>query len=165
MLYNIEDQYCFEFKYKELLHLVQTLMKNNNSLLIALLSLLLCLPEVYCQTSGKIAGIGIGTFIIILAILFSIVWCLACRSSSRPELYSAVGVIVPVILILVFVFMPKEKDRVVVTTQTDMNFVTHVVFMVISILAFIISGTFLCIGFMFTEKKAKSIARSAFVMR
>jgi hypothetical protein len=38
-----------------------------------------------CQTtSGRIAGIGIGTFIIILAIIFSIVWCLACRTSSRP---------------------------------------------------------------------------------
>lgn len=40
---------------------------------------------VECQTtSGRIAGIGIGTFIIILAIIFSIVWCLACRTSSRP---------------------------------------------------------------------------------
>jgi uncharacterized protein YneF (UPF0154 family) len=46
-----------------------------------------------------------------------------------------------------------------------MNFVTHVVFMVISIIAFILSGTFICIGYMFNEKKAKSIARSAFVMR
>jgi hypothetical protein len=46
-----------------------------------------------------------------------------------------------------------------------MNFVTHVVFMVISIIVFVLAGTFICIGFMFTEKKAKSIARSAFVVR
>lgn len=46
-----------------------------------------------------------------------------------------------------------------------MNFVTHVVFMVISILAFVLSGTFILIGYMFTEKKAKNIARSAFVMK
>jgi len=39
-----------------------------------------------CQTttSGKVIGIGIGTLIIIIAIIFSIVWCLACRSSSKP---------------------------------------------------------------------------------
>jgi hypothetical protein len=40
---------------------------------------------VSCQsTSGTAFGIGIGTFIIILAIIFSVVWCLACRSSQRP---------------------------------------------------------------------------------
>lgn len=46
-----------------------------------------------------------------------------------------------------------------------MNFVTHVVFMVIALLAFVLAGTFLCIGYAFTEKKAKNIARSAFVMK
>lgn len=70
---------------------------------------------VNCQATGQVAGIGIGTFIIILAILFSIVWCLACRTSTRPELYSALGILIPAILILIFVFMPKEKDRIVTT--------------------------------------------------
>lgn len=61
--------------------------------------------------------------------------------------------------------MPKEKDRVVTSVQTDMNFVTHVVFMVIAILAFVLAGVLLCIGYTFTEKKAKSIARPAFAMK
>lgn len=76
---------------------------NQNNLFI----LLLLLPLCNCQTTGQVAGIGIGTFIIILSILFSIVWCLACRTSTRPELYSAAGILIPIILILIFVFMPK----------------------------------------------------------
>ncbi len=48
------------------------------SLIISLIN------EVECQTSSRVGGIGIGTFIIILAILFSISWCLVCRTSSRP---------------------------------------------------------------------------------
>lgn len=133
---------------------------------ILLFSLIISLiNEVECQTSSRVGGIGVGTFIIILAILFSITWCLVCRTSSRPELYSAIGILVPLILILIFIFMPKEKDRVLSSTVSDMNFVTHVVFMVISILAFVIAGTFICIDYTFTEKKAKNIARSAFVMK
>jgi hypothetical protein len=62
---------------------------------------------VECQTTGTVAGIGIGTFIIILAILFSIIWCLACRTSSRPEIYSVAGVLIPVILIILFISIPK----------------------------------------------------------
>lgn len=65
------------------------------------------IAEVECQTTGTVAGIGIGTFIIILAILFSIIWCLACRTSSRPEIYSVAGVLIPVILIILFISIPK----------------------------------------------------------
>lgn len=132
---------------------------------IALIAITNLLVRAECQASGKVAGIGIGTFIIILAILFSIVWCLACRTSSRPELYSAIGILVPVILILIFIFMPKEKDRVISNEKTDMNFVTHVVFMVIAIIAFVLAGFFTCFSYIFTEKKAKNIARYAFVVR
>lgn len=116
-------------------------------------------------SSGRVAGIGVGTFIIILAIVFSIVWCLACSSSSRPELYSIAGIIIPVLLIIIFVFMPKEKDRVEVTSETDMNFVTHIVFMVISLIGFVIASLSLALSYLVNDKKAKNIARSAFVVK
>jgi hypothetical protein len=74
----------------------------------SLVTLLSLVSIASCQTtSGKIAGVGIGTFIIIIAIAFSLVWCLACRSSSYPEVYSIIGVVIPVILILIFIFLPK----------------------------------------------------------
>jgi hypothetical protein len=73
---------------------------------------------------------------------------------------------VPVILILVFALMPKEVDRNDnIDEVTDMNFVTHVVFMVIAILAFVLASFFLCQDYLLNEKKAKNIARSAFVLR
>lgn len=50
----------------------------------AFLVLSTLLQHVDCQATGQVAGIGIGTFIIILSILFSIIWCLACRTSTRP---------------------------------------------------------------------------------
>lgn len=76
----------------------------SNRLLVMVL-LLLC---VNCQTtSGRVLGIGVGTFIIIIAIVFSVLWCLLCRSSSNPEVYSIIGLIVPIILIIIFIFMPK----------------------------------------------------------
>lgn len=117
------------------------------------------------NSTGRIAGIGVGTFIIILAIVFSIVWCLACSSSSRPELYSIAGIIIPVLLIIIFVFMPKEKDRVSFSTDTDMNFVTHMVFMVIALIGFVLAFLSLGLSYLVTDKKAKNIARSAFVIR
>jgi hypothetical protein len=46
-----------------------------------------------------------------------------------------------------------------------MNFVTHVVFMVLAILAFVVAAIFLLLDYVFTEKKAKNIARSAFIMK
>jgi len=46
-----------------------------------------------------------------------------------------------------------------------MNFVTHVVFMVLAILAFVIAGTFMLVDYIFSEKKAKNIARSAFIRK
>jgi len=126
----------------------------------------LSIVQANCQSSSRVGGIGVGTFIIILAILFSIVWCLVCRTSSRPEMYSVIGILVPVILILVFVLMPKEINRDDdINEITDMNFVTHVVFMVIAIIAFVLSCLVLCQDYFFIEKKAKNIARSAFVLR
>ena len=47
--------------------------------------LLAIFREALCQSSsGKILSIGVGTFIIIIAIIFSVVWCFACRNSSKP---------------------------------------------------------------------------------
>jgi Ca2+/Na+ antiporter len=118
-----------------------------------------------CQNTGGAKNIGPGIIIILVAIAFSIIWCLVCRASSRPEVYSSIGIIIPLILILVFIFMPKDKDRVKADVETDMNFVTHVVFMVLSIIAFVLAGAFLCVDYAFTEKKAKTIAQSAFITR
>lgn len=117
------------------------------------------------QTTTTIAGVGVGTFIIIIALLFSIVWCLACRSSSRPEVYSAIGLIVPVILIILFVFMPKDSELITTDTVTDVNFATHISFLAFGIVGLIVSLAFLAMDYLFTDKKAKNIARTAFVMK
>ena len=61
--------------------------------------------------------------------------------------------------------MPKEKDRVEVTSETDMNFVTHIVFMVISLIGFIIAALSLALSYLVNDKKAKNIARSAFIVK
>lgn len=36
------------------------------------------------NTDTPVGSIGVGTLIIIITIVFAIIWCLACRSSSRP---------------------------------------------------------------------------------
>lgn len=60
-------------------------MASNFINIIKFFILSVYLQIVNCQSSsGRIGGIGIGTFIIILAIAFSVLWCLACRSSSYP---------------------------------------------------------------------------------
>jgi hypothetical protein len=46
-----------------------------------------------------------------------------------------------------------------------MNFVLHVIFMVLAIVGFVLAGVYLCVDYMFTEKKAKTIAQSAFITR
>lgn len=130
--------------------------------------LLLGLVEIAnCQTtsSGRVLGIGIGTLIIIIAVIFSIIWCLACRSSSRPELYSILGLLVPAVLILAFALTPKNSQRQTTTGVTDGNFIPHIVFMVLSLIGFLILGLYLLLSASFTYKKAKNVARSAFVMR
>ena len=79
-----------------------------------IIAVLLLAQTVYSQTttSTRILGIGVGTFIIIIAVVFSIVWCLACRNSSKPEVYSVLGLLVPAILILAFILTPRQaKSR------------------------------------------------------
>jgi cadmium resistance protein CadD (predicted permease) len=116
-------------------------------------------------TSARILGIGIGTLIIIIAVIFSIIWCLACRNSSKPELYSLLGLLVPGILILAFAVTPKTNQVTTTSTITDGNFIPHIVFMVLSLLGFLITGGYLLISNAFTYRKAKNVARAAFVMR
>ena len=133
-----------------------------------IITVLLLAQTVYSQTttSTRIFGIGLGTFIIIIAVIFSIVWCLACRNSSKPEVYSVLGLLVPAILILAFILTPKTSQITTTTsTITDTNFVPHIVFMVLSLVGFLIPGIYLVINDSFTYKKAKNVARSAFVMR
>jgi uncharacterized membrane protein len=112
-----------------------------------------------------VLGIGIGTLIIIIAVIFSIIWCLACRNSSKPELYSLFGLLVPVILILAFVFTPKTSQQQSSSTVTDSNFIPHIVFMVLSLVGFLILAIFLLINDSFNYKKVKNVAHGAFVMR
>jgi predicted transporter len=134
---------------------------------LILTTLILLAQSANAQTtsSTRILGIGIGTLIIIIAVIFAIVWCLACRNSSRPELYSLIGLLVPVILIIAFALTPKSSQRSATTNVTDSNFIPHIVFMVLSLLGFLISGVFLLINEAFTYKKAKNVARSAFTVR
>lgn len=127
--------------------------------------LLLLIEGIFCQSTSKVLGVGVGTLIIIIAIIFSIIWCFACRSSSRPELYSLLGLLVPAVLIIAFIFTPKYSQKPAATTITDSNFIPHIVFMVLSILGFVILGMYLLIAEAFTYKKAKNVARSAFIMR
>jgi Na+/phosphate symporter len=52
---------------------------------VVMLLLALCAQGVECQaSSSRVLGVGVGTLIIIIAVIFSIVWCFACRNSSRP---------------------------------------------------------------------------------
>jgi hypothetical protein len=139
-------------------------MKKLDNILFLILAFLL--SHANCQnTTGKVFGIGIGTLIIIIAIVFSTVWCLICRSSSNPEIYSIIGVAIPVILILVFIFMPKEVNRPPSTSITDSNFIPHIVFLVVSIVALILALVFYMISEVFVFRKAKNIARAAFIMK
>lgn len=78
--------------------------------IIALLAFLAQVVSAQTASSTRILGIGVGTFIIIIAVIFSIIWCLACRNSSRPELYSLLGLLVPAILILAFAVTPKTSQ-------------------------------------------------------
>ena len=71
----------------------------------------------------------------------------------------------PAIIILAFAVTPKESQRITVSSVTDSNFIPHIVFMVLSILGFLIIGFFMMFNAAFTYKKAKNIARSAFIMR
>ena len=127
--------------------------------------LLAALLHLVSAQTGTTATVGIGTILIIVAVVFSIFWCLICRSSSRPELYSIGGILFPILLIIIFIFMPKEKDKPATTETTDLNFATHIAFLVVSILTFLMTILFVCIDYFFTDKKAKNIARSAFVMK
>ena len=134
---------------------------------LALIALLLFCQTAHAQTasSARVLGIGVGTLIIIIAVIFSIIWCLACRNSSKPELYSLLGLLVPAILILAFALTPKTNQVATVETVTDGNFIPHILFMVFSIVGFLIPGGYLIVVNAFSYKKAKNVARKGFVMR
>jgi len=60
---------------------------------------------------------------------------------------------------------PKTSQVTTTSTITDGNFIPHIVFMVLSLLGFLITGGYILVTNAFTYKKAKNVARSAFVMR
>jgi len=66
---------------------------------------------------------------------------------------------------LAFAVTPKESQRSAVSSITDSNCIPHIIFMVLSILGFLILGLYIMLNSAFTYKKAKNIARSAFIMR
>lgn len=148
-------------------HLFPSRIRRALSLLITFLMLMFNFPTlVACQnTSARIGGIGIGTLIIIIAICFSIIWCLACRNSSRPEFYSILGLLVPLVLILAFVFTPKASQVTTVSASTDGNYIPHIIFMVLSIIGFLFSAIAMVFQNSFVYRKAKNVARSAFTKR
>lgn len=76
-----------------------------------------------------------------------------------------IGLLVPAVLILAFALTPKYSQRQASSTITDSNFIPHIVFMVLSVLGFVILSLYLLLSSCFTYKKAKNVARSAFVMR
>lgn len=133
----------------------------------AFLLLLLFFQGVYSQStsSGRILGIGIGTFIIIIAVIFSIIWCLACRNSAKPELYSIIGLLVPAVLILAFALTPKQSQKQSTSAITDSNFIPHILFMVFSVVGFIVPGLVLMITDAFAYKKAKYEETKGFKIR
>jgi hypothetical protein len=73
--------------------------------------------------------------------------------------------LVPGILILAFALTPKQSQRQPTSSITDGNFIPHIVFMVLSILGFLILGAYMVVTQAFMYKKAKNVARSAFVMK
>lgn len=89
------------------------------------------------QTSALVLGIGYGALIIIISVILSMIICVGARSTQRPELYSLLGVLLPMFFILFFVFMPKERQQPSTTSTTDSNFIPHIVFVIISILMFV----------------------------
>lgn len=125
----------------------------------------------YCQSSSALVlGIGYGALIIIVSVILSIIICIAARSTQRPELYSILGVILPLFFILFFVFMPKERQQPTTTSTTDSNFVPHIIFVILSILMFVlffltqlIATLLYLLDIIFVYKRAKSIARAGVV--
>jgi hypothetical protein len=96
--------------------------------------------QIYAQSSdGKVFGIGYGTLIIIISIFLAIIICILARSTSQPELYSFIGILIPIFFILLFVLMPKQSQQKKVSEIIDSNYVPHIVFTVISLLMFVIN--------------------------
>jgi len=55
----------------------------------------------------KIAGLGAGTFIIILMIVIGIIISLVGYQTNKPAVFIAIGVILPGLFIIIFAAVPK----------------------------------------------------------
>lgn len=118
-----------------------------------------------CQENSgtRIFGIGYGSFLIIVSIIVAVIILVFAQSTTRPEVYSVLALLLPLFFILFFVFMPKQSQRQTTTVETDTSFVPHIIFSILLVLMLMVALVSYLLDKMMVYKRAKNIARSGVV--
>lgn len=134
---------------------------SRGAILFCYLTLALCDDT---NSGTRLAGIGYGSFLIILSIVLGILICIFAQTTTRPEIYSLLAVILPVFFILFFIFVPKKSSGTTTTsTTTDSSFVPHIIFTILILLMFVIALLLYTMDKLMVYKRAKNIARTGVV--
>ena len=89
---------------------------------------------------GKIAGVGLGVFLIIIGLILGVLLCIIGTSTPVFFVFLIIGILIPLITFFIVAFAPLHKDQAVKTDKrTDTFVAARIVFLIFMILFALLS--------------------------
>lgn len=87
--------------------------------------------EVEEKNYGKVAGVGLGVFLTIMAMILGIIICVIGTATPVFFVFLLIGILIPLITFLIVAFAPLHKDQEEkADTRTDSYFPARVIFLI-----------------------------------
>jgi F0F1-type ATP synthase assembly protein I len=91
--------------------------------------------EVAEKNYGKVAGVGLGVFLTIMAMIFGIILCVIGTATPVFFVFMFLGILIPLITFLIVALAPLHKDQEVKKdTRTDSYVAARILFLIAMIL-------------------------------
>ena len=91
---------------------------------------------------GKVAGVGLGVFLTVMALIAGVLLCVIGTATPVFFIFLLLGILVPLITFLIVGLAPLHKDQAVQTdTRTD-TYITARILFLITMVVFALIGTF-----------------------
>jgi heme/copper-type cytochrome/quinol oxidase subunit 4 len=88
--------------------------------------------KVETKNYGKIAGVGLGVFLTIMAMILGVILCIIGTATPAFFVFLLIGILIPLITFLIVAFAPLNKDQEEkADTRTDDFFAARVIFLLV----------------------------------
>lgn len=91
--------------------------------------------EVAEKNYGKVAGVGLGVFLTIMAMIFGVILCVIGTATPVFFVFMLLGILIPLITFIIVAFAPLHKDQEIKKdTRTDSYVAARILFLITMII-------------------------------